>query len=68
LVANKAIKDGLLTYKEATIICHLGTRKQNYWARHVRDLCAVILDRNPSNDLIKMMQKIRRGDDNQSNI
>jgi hypothetical protein len=37
-MAHKAIKEGLLTMEEARTIARVGTRKQEFWTRHVRDL------------------------------
>lgn len=43
--AEAAVRAGLLTPREVAIIARLGTRKQRYWTRHVRDLRAVIGER-----------------------
>ena len=44
-LADAAIRAGLLTPRERDIIARPGTRKASYWARHLRDLRAVLRDR-----------------------
>jgi len=44
-IAYAAIKVGLITKEEANTIARIGHRKQRYWARHIRDLEAVIEQR-----------------------
>jgi hypothetical protein len=44
-LAAAAIRGGLLTVTERDVICRTGTRKAGYWARHLRDLRAVLAER-----------------------
>lgn len=37
-LTRDAISRGLMTFREARMIARVGTRKQRYWTRHVRDL------------------------------
>lgn len=41
-LARDAIARNLVTEEEVSMICRLGTRKQDYWARHLRDLRALV--------------------------
>ena len=41
-LANAAINEGLLTRAEALVIARVGTRKQNFWARHILDLNIIL--------------------------
>ena len=43
--AYNAIKLGLLSKEEATTIVRVGSRKQNYWERHLRVLKALVEQR-----------------------
>ena len=45
MLANAAINEGLLTRAEALIIARVGTRKQNFWARHILDLNSILEER-----------------------
>lgn len=44
-LANLAIWAGIITRKQAKTIARVGTRKERYWVRHVRDLQAFIGDK-----------------------
>lgn len=41
-LARYAVEYGLFTQAEIDVIVRAGTRKQNYWARHVKDLVTLI--------------------------
>jgi hypothetical protein len=45
-LAHSAISEGLLKREEACLVARVGHRKQIYWARHVRDLEALIARRS----------------------
>lgn len=47
--ANQAIQAGEVTLQEVEIIYRPGTRKQNYWARHLRDLEEWIVEKKARN-------------------
>jgi hypothetical protein len=49
-IANWAIRKGYLTKDDALLIARVGTRKQGYWGRHVRDLKAIITERMKRHD------------------
>jgi hypothetical protein len=44
-LAYQAINEGLLTKEEALTVCRAGSRKQNYWIRHVMDLQNIVEER-----------------------
>lgn len=44
-LSAEAIEAGLLTPAERDVISRKGTRKERYWARHLRDLRAVLAER-----------------------
>lgn len=44
-LARQAIVRGVLTPPEVAIIARTGTRKARYWARHLRDLRAIVEER-----------------------
>jgi hypothetical protein len=50
-MASKAIKAGLLTEDERDMICRAGTRKRNYWCRHLRDLQEILRRRQDETHL-----------------
>lgn len=41
-LAADAISAGLVSQREVEIISRPGTRKANYWARHLRDLTNLV--------------------------
>ena len=41
-LANAAISEGLITREEALTIARVGTRKQSFWDRHIRDLKEIL--------------------------
>lgn len=58
-LSGKAIRAGLLTAEERDMICRRGTRKYGYFARHLRDLCDVLAERNPTPEISSDIQRIR---------
>jgi hypothetical protein len=50
-IAWKAINAGVISRKSVNMICRIGTRKQGYWSRHLRDLCEILLERDIPDDL-----------------
>lgn len=46
ILANKAIKEGLITKEQALKIARVGTRKAGFWKRHIRDLEKILHDHN----------------------
>lgn len=44
-IARQAIGAKVITRAEVEIIYRPGSRKENYWTRHVRDLVSVLADR-----------------------
>lgn len=44
-IADQGIKAGKITQDQVEIIYRPKSRKQNYWARHIRDLVSILSDR-----------------------
>ena len=44
-LAHAAIEEGILTHEDALTIARVGTRKQNFWARHVVSLTKILEER-----------------------
>lgn len=47
-LSAQAIRQGLLTPAARDVIARIGSRKENYWARHLRDLRDVLAERRTS--------------------
>lgn len=62
-LAYAAIRAGLLTKKEADLICRSGTRKWGYWAKHCRKLEAFLAPRivAEAQQLISRMEEMEDG-------
>lgn len=44
-IANKARSIGLLSQAEIDLLCQKGTRKHDYWGRHLRNLKEYIVEK-----------------------
>lgn len=49
--AKRAVRAGLITEAEVKIIYRPGTRKQNYWGRHLEDLNWLIAERTAKREV-----------------
>jgi hypothetical protein len=49
-ISQKLIAEGLITQELSDTICRKGHRKENYWKRHILDLCEFVLEQREIED------------------
>lgn len=47
------VSKGIITQATSNMICRRGTRKENYWGRHLLDLCEFVLDNREVEDKVR---------------